>query len=314
MGSYKRNNYEDRVSRQSFILDCDCLKRLYDLGVGWISDGDGEKICLCEAHCKQTNDVISSSSIEPILQYSNNKQNQIYVISMIMKSGEDTAFRLRIQTDPDWPTLLFEVYSDDEEKTEKIYQIVNAELKETVQWYSFLSNRVKVHLIVSKYNWLWITICMLLFLYSLVSVVFNHYNRQEVANQHLLTLLENKQEISRLSSITLTEGQQQELSERDEQLDEQIAIFRGILGQKYLSTVLAILIFGVLSFFGGYFGNKVLLYLFPRGTILIGSEIKRHDALAKLRTRVIWGACWTTICTIIGTIIAGIIMAHCGII
>ena len=297
------NNYADRVSRQSFILDVDNLQRLYDLGVNWVDNGEDSKVCLCEAHCKQTSEIISSESIEPILKYGNNKQQQIYIISLIMKAGKNRAFRLRIQRDPDWPTLLFEVHGEDHETSKKMYQDVSAELKETTQWYSFLSNRVKLHSITSKYGWIWMTVFVLLFLYGLGSGIFNYYHGKNIANQNLSTLVEDKQEIERRLSGDITEDEQQELSQLDEKLAQCIGVYEGILNRNYLPVVLKLLIIGVVCFFVGYFGNRFLLYLFPRGTVLIGAEIKRHDKLLKVRKYI-----WMASVTIVGTVIAGMIL------
>ncbi len=299
---YILENYDEKESKRAFIIDAENLKSFYKHGEAWVkSPGDGNNVCRCEVFCSNQNDTIVTDSIESMLDITNTKKHEIRAILIHWVSGEDSEFKLRIQRSPEYPTFLFKIRGENEELIHKKYDEITAEIKELNQWYSFLSNRIFLRIMSEKYNWI-------LWVLSVIFLILGIWNIN-IQRKNKLIVLDNIRELTQkqkevIEHETTTEGRENEtLLEINRQIDENNQYLQNTQLDSYLipSIKVVIMIFLGIAFY--YIVNKMLLYLFPRGVILIGTEIKRHENLVKLRMYI-----YGIIAAIIATIIAGVIL------
>lgn len=140
-------NKEQKGANRAFVLDKLNLVKLYDIGKEWVEHNkqEEEKVLIhCIAHLKNSSDTIVSDSLAPILDWSNNKKQELTVILIVMEVGEDCEYRIRIQRDPYFPTLLCKIKGKNNQEVQRVYDDVTSEFTEMNQWYSFLSNRCTI--------------------------------------------------------------------------------------------------------------------------------------------------------------------------
>lgn len=297
---YTIENYKDKESKRAFILDAENIRSFYRHGMQWIKDsGQDSIISRCEVFRANSNDSLVFGGVEPLFDIPNTKKQEIIAILLHITAGEDYEFKMRIQRDPEYPTLLLKLRGPDQAPLTKKFNEVSAEIKELNQWYSFFSNRILLREVSQKYNWIFWVLALIFLLIG----VWGFYTRQN--NTRLI-----KDNLDKLTAMKTVVSEQGEIDQPTDQnrfeLDQEIAQYEKYLQNAHLENYFTITIIalagGAVIFVLGYAVNKGLIYLFPRGIILIGAEVKRHNNTVTLR-RYIYGIVSAIFATLIASII-----------
>lgn len=288
---YTVENYEETESKQAFILDADTLRKFSDRGQRWINSAVKEEVVTrCEVFCSNSPDSLVYNCIEPVFGISNTKEQSILAILMHFTAGDEYEYKMRIQRHPEYPTILFKMRGPDQELLLKKYNEIKAEIKEGTQWYSFLSNRMFLRVAALKYNWIF----WLLAAVFLVLGVWNYY----AYSNNKRAALNNIAELKRLKE-NATDADNSHITAINQTIKNNEDYLVSLQKQNSFGTTIIAVAITASLFVVMLLCNKVLLYLYPRGVILIGAEIKRHEKLITFR-KYVYG--------IISAVIAGIIL------
>ncbi len=258
--------YSKKINK-AFVLSPNDLRYFYGEGKHFMEKNAGNQFKTeIIGAVKNIDAILVREEPESIIEYSNPRLNEIQSIAILMKSeDEEYFFKLVFQNTAFDSPVHLNIGGKNPPEVEPCSRKLEAELMERSQWYSFISNRVWL----IKYRWVFLTICALIVIWSLISV-FIRTQRLNRARTEVSAILSKYED-------SAADPNQAQIREKAKGVLEVI--------DKARSPVIFVkwVLFGIVSFFIANFSERLIYYLFPRVVFEIGAGRKRHENIKKAR-------------------------------
>lgn len=116
--------------------------------------------------------------------------------------------------------------------------------------------------------------------------LYGLYKDKSSATDKIAILEQAKNEIAEYDPGVLSEQQAEEILGLQQKIDSNLQYFNHLDGSKMVLIFGKIVVVGIVVYFAARLVNLFLFYLFPRGVLLIGSEVNRYKKLLSIRKNV----------------------------
>lgn len=260
---------------KAFVVTEEELEHFYEEGKRWV-DGAGSTnsaIC-CKAELRGAEDVLTSDTVESIINYTNPRKNKIRGVWLAMVSDDKSrTFDLKLR-DKELPSLIsITVGGKSVPETEDTYRRLEAEIQDITQWYSLLATR---RWLIRLLTWLWWILCVLYLLWVVFGVIL-WAHRSGVSRR-----IEEPRRLYNVRTDALEEprkmpGMRKKASEETLKKEPTSTrkVWEFVWDRRFWVGVGVVL--------GGVFLERVLVYVFPKAIFVVGKGKDRYARLKNIR-------------------------------